>query len=224
MKRLAILFSVLICVLVTTGCFGDETKEQGNGVQPEIFGEKNNNPDENDDSSGSKEVSEERPSLTVVCCEQSVTALKGTSTWTSMLPDGTKQSICSDSMHPLQAVEYMEPLSLMPSIMSRYEPLRATLIFDKASPDKVTVRCWDESCIDKPDSSATEIKVDVIEVDFADGTWTQDYTFMLLDGNYIYEVIAEWNMRDEYEGVVHYSFYTTKWSMTPVPIDNVQKS
>lgn len=204
MKKLLVLFLAVICII--TLCCCKETIDV-----------------ENPDSKNHESVFDSVPDLIVACTDKSVKALKGTTTWTYTLDNGTGQSFCSDSAHPLQAVEYMEPLSLLPSQYSRFEPLAATLMFDKSSPDKVTVRCWDESCIDKPDSPATEIEVQAIEVDFADGTYGVDYTCDLLDGNYIYEVIAEWNTNESCNGVVHYSFYTLKPDMTTYPIDNVQK-
>jgi len=203
MKRLFVLFLAVICAIVFCCC--DEADDM------------------NSDSQIYNNVFESVPDLTVACTDKSVTALKGTTTWTYTSDSGKGQSFCSDSMHPLQAVEYMDALSLLPSQYSRFKPLAATLVFDKAYPDKVTVSCWDESCIDKPDSPATEIEVQAIEVDFADGTYGVDYTCDLLDGNYIYEVVAEWNTNESYNGVVHYSFYTVKPDMTIYPIDNVQK-
>lgn len=211
MKRF-VPFLMLVCVLLT-GCIFTTYK-----INPE----KNVN-GENPNPSNNETVFDTVPDLTVTCTDKSVKALKGTTSWTYSLDDGKKQSFCSDSMHPLQAVEYMEALSLMPSYMSRYEPLRATLLFESPTPDKVSVRCWDESCIDKPDSPGAEIEVQAVEVDFADGTWGTDYTLTLLDGNYIYEVVAEWNSNENCEGTVYYSFYTTGFDMTIYPVDNVQK-
>ena len=205
MKKLFVLLLTVICIITLCCC------KEAVGV-------------ENPDSQNYKNVFDSVPDLTVACTDKSIKALKGTTTWTYTLVDGTGQSFCSDSMHPLQAIEYMAPLNLLPSVYSHFKPLAATLMFDKAYPDKVTVRCWDESCIDKPDSAATEIEVQAIEVDFADGTYGVDYTCDLLDGNYIYEVIAEWNTNESYNGVVHYSFYTVKPDMTIYPIDNVQKT
>ncbi len=193
MKRLFVLFLAAICAIVFCCC--DEASVM-----------------KNSDSQNYENVFDSVPDLTVVCTDKSVMALKGSTTWTYTSDSGKGQSFCSDSMHPLQAVEHMESLSLLPSRYSRFEPLLATLIFDKLSPDKVTVRCWDESCIDKSDSPAEEIPV------VKDGT---DYTLKLLDGNYIYEVVAEWNTNANYSGVVHYSFYTIKPDMTIYPIDNI---
>jgi len=50
--------------------------------------------------------------------------------------------------------------------------------------------------------------VQTIEVDFVDGSYSTDYVMKLLDGNYIYEVIAKWNSSEEYGGTAYYSFYT----------------
>ena len=214
MKKLMAFLFMTVCVLLFSGCgFGTDKKDADN-----------QKPSEKTSVPVEQNVFETVPDLTVACTDKSAKALKGTTTWTYTLADGRAQSFCSDSMHPLQATEYMETLSLMPSTMSRYEPLKATLLFEKPTPDKVTVRCWDESCVDKPDSPAAEIEVEAVEIDFADGTWGTDYTFTLLNGNYIYEVVAEWNTYEEFEGVVHYSFRTSGFDMTVYPIDNVEKA
>ena len=47
-----------------------------------------------------------------------------------------------------------------------------------------------------------------IEVDFVDGGVATAHVMKLLDGNYIYEVIAKWNSSEEYGGTAYYSFYT----------------
>lgn len=209
MKKLIAFLFMTICVFMLSGCiFSTYKVNVGETVKPGVSQEQT--------------VFDTVPDLTVACTDKSAKALKGTTTWTYTQDDGTKQSFCSDSMHPLQATEYMETLSLMPSTMSRYEPLMATLLFEAPAPDKVSVRCWDESCIDKPDSPAAEIEVQTIEVDFADGTWATDYTLTLLNGNYIYEVVAEWNTNENCEGIVHYSFRTSGFDMTIYPIDNIE--
>ncbi len=195
MKKLFVLLLAVICIINLCCC-------------------KENVDIKNSDSLDYESVFDSVPDLTVACTDKSVKALKGTTTWTYTLDNGESKSFCSDSMHPLQAVEHMESLSLLPSQYSRFEPLLATLVFDKAKPNKVTVHCWDESCVDKTDLPATEIEVQAVE---------NDYTLKLLDGNHIYEVIAEWNTNESYNGVVHYSFYTEKNDMTVYPIDNVQK-
>lgn len=55
-------------------------------------------------------VLKEPPALTVVCGDKTVEALRGTTSWMYQNEDGTSTGIESDSMHPLQAKEYMTPL------------------------------------------------------------------------------------------------------------------
>ena len=44
------------------------------------------------------------------------------------------------------------------------------------------------------------------------------YTTKLLEGNYIYEVIAKWSNSEDYGGTAHYSFYTVMGDYEPVSI------
>ena len=62
--------------------------------------------------------------------------------------------------------------------------------------------------MDKPSEDSRELEVQAIEVDFVDGSYYTDHIVKLLDGNYIYEVIAKWNSSEEYGGTAYYSFYT----------------
>ena len=49
------------------------------------------------------------------------------------------------------------------------------------------------------------------------------FPFDLQKGNYIYEVIAEWNSYDKFSGKAHYSFYTANYydiefnDLQPIP-------
>lgn len=58
----------------------------------------------------------------------------------------------------------------------------------------------------------------VIEADYVDGGFSTDYTAKLLEGNYIYEVVAKWNSSGDYGGTARYSFYTVMGGYEPVSI------
>lgn len=73
--------------------------------------------------------------------------------------------------------------------------------------------CWGNASADK-----NVLEVKTIEIDFADGSWGVDHAIDLIDGNYIYEVVARWNNSKEYSGVAHYSFYTVMGNYEQFPV------
>lgn len=158
----------------------------------------------------------EPPALTVVCGDKTVEALRGTTSWMYQNEDGTDTSIESDSMHPLQAKEYMTPLELIPTTISSIDPLIAYLQWDTI-PDKVVVRCWSEEHWGQPTAESEEIPVSTLMIDSNIET-TPIISVELKDGNYIYEVVAEWNSAEKYSGTAYYSFYTIKPTMRLQPI------
>lgn len=149
------------------------------------------------------------PELTILYGKESIKALRGTTSWTYANDDGTSTSEESDSLHPLQAKDYMTPLSLLPSTLSSANPLEVNLRCDYV-PDEVTVRCWSEECWGQTgdyNNTSEEIPVKILMID-SDGETEPIITTELKDGNYIYEVTAEWNSYDKFSGTAHYSFYT----------------
>lgn len=159
-------------------------------------------------------IPKEPPELTVLCGEKTVTAMRGTSSWTYAQGDGTSVSICADSAHPLQAREHMPILDLLPSYFSHIDPLAAYLHWD-ITPDEVFVRAWSEAEWGNADAAGEELAVKMPAPDFA------GVTVSLKDGNYIYEVIAEWNMPDKFGGTAAYSFRTAKPIWNTQPIEDV---
>ena len=163
------------------------------------------------------EVFKEPPELTIVCGEEQATALKGTYSWEYSNGDGTSTGIEADSMHPLDSKEYMNELPLAYSYKSSVDSFKAHLQFE-AAPDEVEIRYWDESCWNDYSAESEELIVQVIEADYVDGGFSTDYTAKLLEGNYIYEVVAKWNSSEDYGGTARYSFYTVMGDYEPVPI------
>ena len=191
----------LLCVLFLVGCSNPDPKEYnlsiGNGVL------------------------KEPPELTVVRHDTTVVATKGTSSWMYENEDGTSMCVESDSIHPLQAKEYMSPLYLRPSTYSRIDPNTAYLQWE-SEPDTVNVRVWSEECWGNYDDPGEDISAEALVIDLEhhdDGTFVVDYMISLKDGNYIYEVVAEWNSSQNYGGVVHYGFYTIKPELKIIPIE-----
>ena len=183
-----------------------------------------------DKSISNDTVLQNPPALTVICGNESIEALRGTTSWQYDNGNGTFSGINSDSMHSLQAKEFMTPLNIIPTPYSHIDPLMAYLQWD-VTPDKVSVRCWSEDCWGQYgdyDDTSEEIEVQKLDIEIAHGSnetqRTADYTIRLKDENYIYEVVAEWNSSDKYFGTAYYSFYTKTFydidldSLTPIPI------
>ena len=152
----------------------------------------------------------EPPALTLIYGKENINALRGTTSWTYVNDDGTSTGIESDSLHPLQAKEIMSLLNLFPSTLSSSEPLKATLKWDFV-PDEVTVRCWGEDCWGQTgdyNETSEEIPVKRLMID-SDTKTVPIISVELKNGNYIYEITAEWNSYEKFSGKISYSFYTT---------------
>ncbi|MBE6915066.1 MAG: hypothetical protein E7471_00305 [Ruminococcaceae bacterium] len=147
----------------------------------------------------------EPPTLTVGCGLKEANALRGTTSWTYQNADGTVTGIEADGMHPLQAKKHM------PSIPLKNRTIESRLdahLFWSISPDDVAVRCWHETDWGEPGAESEEIPVNILMVDSNIET-APIFCIPLKNGNYIYEIIAEWN-RETYHGRTHYSFYTVQ--------------
>ena len=174
--------------------YDDETKTVS------ISGAKGYETAENIGTSGETPVLKEPPALTVACGgNNNIEALKGTYSWRYPNGDGTETGINADCMHPLEAQKYM------PSC-SNPDSSKAELIWTTA-PDEVSVRCWSGECWGKPDSRSEDIPVDIFETETQDGSNSRGFMIELKGGNYIYEVIAEWDSSGKYGGKACYSFY-----------------
>ncbi len=158
-------------------------------------------------------VFSEPPKMIVISNDQNVEALKGTSSWTYYGNDGDAISINSDSSHPLALKEYMPSLNLY---VSHSESLGARIQFNakgessvcELPPDEVYISCWPESDWGK----VGDVSEETVETEVDD---SGNYFFNLKNGNYIYEVVAEWNSTEQYNGTVRYSFYTVRFDIDP---------
>lgn len=153
-------------------------------------------------------VLREPPSLVVTASETIIEALKGTASWTYVDDNGDLASIMGDGNHPLLKEATTPVLDLVPTYFSSIDPLSASLQFGTApftiTPDKVTVRCWPEECWGNTKAESEELSVTIEN---------GNVFVQLKDGNYIYEVIAEWNGERSVSGTVCYSFCTAKPSL-----------
>lgn len=203
MKKLITVVLALVCVMGLMACSAQERGEKAGEVPQQIQFPENNA------TSQETNVLEEPPALTVIYGENnSIEALRGTTSWKYQNEDGTWAGFEADSIHPLEAKEYMPCLKLLPVISSSGSHLKVTMQWD-AAPDKTSVRCWNEKDWGQPDAESEELQVCTLLVD--SNVETAPITSVeLKDGNYIYEVIAEWNSHEEYNGIARYSFYTVK--------------
>jgi len=157
----------------------------------------------------------EPPALRVSCAMESIEALRGTSSWWYENEDGTCTGIEADSMHPLQAKEYMSSLSLQPTYLSHIDSLAAYLSFN-VLPDSLVVRCWSEEYWGRDDAGNDCELLAVEEAEI--GPEKTGFLLKLKDGSYIYEVTASWENAERYGGTAYYSFYTTKPELQLHPV------
>ena len=135
--------------------------------------------------------------------------MRGTTSWRYTNEYGRGKGFESDSLHPLNAKEFMTPLKLTPDANPQAGTHTAYLQWETA-PDIVIVECWSEECWGHSDAESKEVPVDTLEIDYTDGGYDTDFIIDLENGNYIYSVIAEWNSAENYSGRAYYSFYTEK--------------
>lgn len=136
------------------------------------------------------------PELVIVCNGEQITALKGTYSWEYKNEDGTCTGIEADSMHPLESKEYMSELPLAYSCISAIDAFKAYLQFDIA-PDDIEIRYWSTDCWNEFTAESKELDIQA-ETGLEDGMNTTSHSAKLLEGNYIYEVIAKWSSSEEY--------------------------
>lgn len=221
MKKKLLLIIGLTCMLGLSGC-GDSISCPAATEAPAATGNPvtTDNPAmTNTQSTAGKVVLKEAPTLSVICGETKVETLQGTRSWYYQNGDGTSTGVEIDSIHPLEAKDLMQPLSLTPSYLSHVDPFAAYLQFEVA-PDSVQVSCWSEyywgqsNAYDKGEN----LNVTSVETVQADGTTNRQYQFDLKDGNYIYLISAKWDSSELYKGSSDYSFYTVNPLTQTMPI------
>ena len=143
--------------------------------------------------------------MDVIFGETRIQAMRGSYSWRVDGKDGESQYIIADGIHPLSAKEYMPCLSL--EAVNSSDSYTAQLVFD-APPRKVTAKAWPVEAFEDQSIREEEAVVDAIEIDYADGRNSCDYTLHIKNENYIYRIIAEWEEDGEYGGSAEYCFYT----------------
>lgn len=121
----------------------------------------------------------------------SVKAFRGSYTWSYDKGNGEMVSTIADSMEMLDCADSMTPLRMpITGISYTHYSCGAALNFD-VFPDRITVYCWDLGS-DAPARKNAEL----------------DDLYIVLQPNYLYEVVATWDSSDVYNGVVCYGFRT----------------
>ncbi len=153
----------------------------------------------------------EPPELYVVSNDTDIEAMKGTLSWTYSDENRKSVTLNADSSHPLVLKEHMPMLALVPTTYSSVYPLGARLQFgaspNEFTPNTVSVRCWPAKCWGNSQAESEKIPIS-----FENG----NIFIALKDGDYIYEVTANWNGTKSTYGSVCYSFYTLKASADAV--------
>ena len=155
------------------------------------------------------------PSLIVVSNEQSLEAAKGTYSWDYSAGEH-RASVEADAMHPMDSLEEIPVVELMPSYLAHVNPLEAILQWNAAEsenavfilkPDTVTVVCMEEG------GGGTPLPVETV---LNNG----NLFIKLKEGNFVYEVTAGWSRYAAFEGTARYRFRTSKpnldWKSYPM--------
>ena len=137
------------------------------------------------------------PELTVVCGEEKTEAMTGTISWRYRAGQQMR-SITTSVPHPLTLKEQLTPL-VLPGTSP--EALMGSLEWE-VMPDVVSACCWSGEIWGQPDAAGEDVPVET-------GTEAaKQYTIPLKDGEYIYQVDAQWNSAEDYGGTVSFVFYT----------------
>jgi len=132
----------------------------------------------------------EPPRLVIYQAHEMIEAGIGNTEWDCEQNDGTRRHVvaCGSTMYEnrdrLNVIELKDGEALLASLQFGVEP------------DKVTVTCWNM------DEENTEPEM----VEVSDSLWYLD----MKNGNYVYEIKAEWTRFPRFNGTVEYGFKTVK--------------
>ncbi len=154
------------------------------------------------------ESDEEPPAMTVSSEKANVTAWRGTYSWLyKSAKDGRAQASNADASHPLYRLNEVGTLPILPATRSLTDPLLVSLQFT-VNPDKLQVMCYPIDQANPKDFQSVSV---------------QNMTFRLKDGEYLYQVIAEWTNSEKSSGKVHYAFQTSKPDLAIADIPNAEQ-
>ena len=131
----------------------------------------------------------EPPRLVIYQAHEMIEAGIGNTEWDCEQDDGTRRHVvaCGSTMY--------ENRDRLKVIDLGEDEVRSVWLQFGVDPDKITVTCWN---LDE-ENPQTEI----IEAEYV---WDID----LKDGNYVYEIKAEWTRFPRFNGTVEYGFKTVK--------------
>ena len=122
----------------------------------------------------------------------SIKANTGTYTWNYDNGDGTQTGVCADSTHPLEWQKLLKPMTTTQDSVE---------LGFAVPPEEYKVYRWNESCW-----GDVNVVSEYVE--------TNGNVIKLMDGGYIYEVVAKWTGENlAAEGTVHYGFYVIKTTL-----------
>ena len=146
------------------------------------------------DSRDAVVVLERPPALTVASDSTACAGLLGSDEWQRKLPDGSREHVTTDALHPLDCRELLTPLETGSDT--------AVLRFSEEPDEILNVRCWSDSLWGEVYAEGEAIAVNGHEIS-------------LRPGGYVYEVRAVWDASDGYGGDASYYFYIRAAELTP---------
>lgn len=173
-KQVAMLLALALCLGLLCGC-GDDAGD-GNDAAPAQGANSDYPPGY---------VVESPPVRDLKCENDYVVALLGTYTWQYEAENGESVGIASDSLHPLNAQEFVPRLNGQGEVTFR-------TVNDL--PDEVSIQAW-------PDTAWGDTSAESVEV-----PWDGD-SFEMKEGGWIYELHMTWNSQENWGGDAYYSFY-----------------
>ena len=142
------------------------------------------------------------PILKVANGQSEAEAVRYGYTWERKDANGKSLVEIADSANPLDDVNALPIISILPAYVSTINPMNAYLMFDIA-PDSVTAKCWDTKLFNEDTA-----EIEILDAHLEDGTYFPDIILKLKNMNCIYEITAEWTSYEEFGGKASYCFRT----------------
>ena len=137
-------------------------------------------------------VPKEPPALTVSGGDETIEAMRGTYGWQYQINENQFTGVDADSMHPLDAKEYIPEITLEKSD----DPDKSGLVTLEweIPPTSIDVTAWEPLWGEYEKAESW-------------GVANAYGEFQLKEGDYVYEIKASWGDKTEYNGTAYYSFY-----------------
>ena len=193
MKRIKRFLVIPALIIAFSGC-GNSGKDPGVYYNSEGTNEKKKIYENNSENAGKEELSipEEPPKLFVSGGGLKTEALRGTYTWEYYTDKGEFKGVASDSPHPLDSRDHIPAVKL--SQKENPEENGFITMGWEIPPDYITVTAWEVDWENFQNAESDEV--------FLEGA-----TFYMKNGEYVYEIKAEWLSAETFRGTAYYSFY-----------------